>query len=409
MHEARTTDIPFAAFAVCRVLNSGHATILSYEIPSPILVDKRLAAYLPRPRSYPLGLEMIAETNCTLDAGDAIILVSDGVSQAGLGHTYRMGWGMSLASGFVNGCLMDGIDLEQVPERILGRVKDLSGATYGDDTTCLLLLCREARVLNILTGPPSNEAKDAEVVRRFMEMKGSKAVCGSTTTEICARLLKTPAVIKGSTSDDYLKPPSYEIEGIDLATEGAITLNQVYNIMDEKADKLEAHSPVWTSTAFFTDRTRSTSLWARLRTRPIGPSPSNRWACCRGMPSSCSSRRSSRKWASSSTSNTFDTGITGIAYVYNFRERLYNRTVAPFPMAQVMIIDDDVVMCEMLSSMVLRTGHDASSAHTLKEGMGEISSKNYDIVFLDIRMPDGSGLDVLPRIRERPSPRRSSS
>ena len=244
MHEARTTDIPFAAFAVCRVLNSGHATILSYEIPSPILVDKRLAAYLPRPRSYPLGLEMIAETNCTLDAGDAIILVSDGVSQAGLGHTYRMGWGMSLASGFVNGCLMDGIDLEQVPERILGRVKDLSGATYGDDTTCLLLLCREARVLNILTGPPSNEAKDAEVVRRFMEMKGSKAVCGSTTTEICARLLKTPAVIKGSTSDDYLKPPSYEIEGIDLATEGAITLNQVYNIMDEKADKLEAHSPV---------------------------------------------------------------------------------------------------------------------------------------------------------------------
>ena len=73
-------------------------------------------------------------------------------------------------------------------------------------------------------------------------------------------------------------------------------------------------------------------------------------------------------------------------------------------MAQVMIIDDDVVMCEMLSSMVLRTGHDASSAHTLKEGMREISSKNYDIVFLDIRMPDGSGLDVLPRIRERLPP-----
>ena len=187
---------------------------------------------------------MIAETNCTLEAGDGIILVSDGVSQAGLGHTYRMGWGMSLASDFVNGCLMDGIDLKHVPERILGRVKEISGATYGDDTTCLLLLCREARVLNILTGPPSNEAKDAEVVRRFMEMKGSKVVCGSTTTEICARHLKTPAVIKGLHSDDYLKPPSYGIEGIDLATEGAITLNQVYNIIDEKADKLEAHSPV---------------------------------------------------------------------------------------------------------------------------------------------------------------------
>jgi two-component SAPR family response regulator len=41
-------------------------------------------------------------------------------------------------------------------------------------------------------------------------------------------------------------------------------------------------------------------------------------------------------------------------------------------MAHVMIIDDDVVMCEMLSSMVHRTGHEAASANTLKEGMREI-------------------------------------
>jgi len=50
MHQARTIDIPFAAFSVCRILNSGHATIISYEIPHPILVDNRLAAYLPKPR-----------------------------------------------------------------------------------------------------------------------------------------------------------------------------------------------------------------------------------------------------------------------------------------------------------------------------------------------------------------------
>jgi hypothetical protein len=244
MHEARTSDVPFAAFSVCRILNSGHATILSYEIPPPILVDKRLAAYLPQPRSYPLGLEMISETNCTLDPGDGILLVSDGVSQAGLGHTYRMGWGMSLVSDFVNGCLMLETDLTDVPERIMERVKELSGAGYGDDTTCLLLLCREARVLNVVTGPPSKEVKDAEAVRRFMEMRGQKVICGSTTTEMFARHLNRPAVIKDAASGDYLKPPVYEIEGIDLATEGAITLNQVYNIIEERADKLDTHSSV---------------------------------------------------------------------------------------------------------------------------------------------------------------------
>ncbi len=244
MHEARTADVPFAAFSVCRVLTSGHATILSYEIPVPILVDKRLAAYLPRPRSYPLGLEMISETNCTLDPGDGIILVSDGVSQAGLGHSYRMGWGMSLASDFVNGCLMMGTQLKDVPERIVERVKEISGSTYGDDTSCLLLLCREAQVLNVLTGPPSEQTKDGEAVRRFIEMEGKKVVCGSTTTELCARLLNTSVTVKDAGSGDYLEPPTYEIAGIDLATEGAITLNQVCNIIEEKADKVKDHTSV---------------------------------------------------------------------------------------------------------------------------------------------------------------------
>ncbi len=243
MHQARTSEIPFAAFSVCRVLNTGHATIISYESPAPILVDKRLAAYLPRPRSFPLGLEMVAETNCTLDYGDGIILVSDGVSQAGLGHTYRMGWGVPLASDFVNGCLVQGVPLKNIPAKILGRVKDISGSTYGDDTTCLLLMCREGTVLNILTGPPSDRKKDPGVVRRFMEMKGMKVVCGSTTSEILARELKRPVTVTG-VSNAYHRPPSYEIEGIDLATEGAITLNQAYNILDEKEEKLEYHSSV---------------------------------------------------------------------------------------------------------------------------------------------------------------------
>jgi hypothetical protein len=243
MHEARTSDIPFAAFSVCRILNSGHATILSYEIPQPILIDKNLAAYLPKPRVYPLGLEMISETNCTLNYGDGIILVSDGVSQAGLGHMYRMGWGIPLVSDYVNSCLLQGDDLNAVPSRILARVKDISGSTYGDDTTCLLLLAREPQVLNVLTGPPSKKGMDDVVVKKFMETKGVKVVCGSTTTEVVARQLKT-SVAMADISTDYSKPPAYEIKGIDLATEGAVTLNQVYNILDEPEEKLDRKSSV---------------------------------------------------------------------------------------------------------------------------------------------------------------------
>jgi len=243
MHEARTKDIPFSAFSVCRILNNGHATIISYEIPSPILLNKRLAAYHPKQRHFSMGLEMLSETDYMLDYGDAIILVSDGVSQAGLGRQYRMGWGTQGACDFINCCLVQGVDVKDIPGRILAKVKDISGSTYGDDTTALLLLCREGRTLNILTGPPGSKKNDGKVVAAFMEMQGTKVVCGSTTAEMVAKNLGKKIDMQ-AVSDAYHNPPAYTIDGIDFTTEGAITLNQLYNILDEAPERLEPHSSV---------------------------------------------------------------------------------------------------------------------------------------------------------------------
>ncbi|MBP8625931.1 MAG: SpoIIE family protein phosphatase [Syntrophorhabdales bacterium] len=243
LHEARTSDIPFAAFSVCRILNSGHATIISYEMPSPILLSKHFATYLPQQRFSPMGLEIIAEVNCTLEYEDGIILFSDGVSQAGMGSIYRMGWGVQNVSYYIDGLLAQGVDIKGIPDKILAKVKEISWSNYGDDTTCVLLLCREPNVLNVLTGPPSKKAEDYNVVKRFMELKGKKVVCGSTTVQMVSRVLKTPVNIK-DVSDGYHRPPSYEVEGIDYATEGAITLNQVYNIIDVEVDRLGSGSSV---------------------------------------------------------------------------------------------------------------------------------------------------------------------
>jgi two-component system NtrC family response regulator len=72
-------------------------------------------------------------------------------------------------------------------------------------------------------------------------------------------------------------------------------------------------------------------------------------------------------------------------------------------MAHVLIIDDDEMICDMLSTMVRQMGHEVMCTNTLQDGLQESSSGDFDVVFLDVRMPDGSGLDVLPRIREAPS------
>ncbi len=69
-------------------------------------------------------------------------------------------------------------------------------------------------------------------------------------------------------------------------------------------------------------------------------------------------------------------------------------------MADALIIDDDVTVCSMLSRMLENIGHGATHAHTLEEGLREVLSRSYDIVFLDVGLPDGNGLDALPKILE---------
>jgi two-component system NtrC family response regulator len=72
-------------------------------------------------------------------------------------------------------------------------------------------------------------------------------------------------------------------------------------------------------------------------------------------------------------------------------------------MADILIIDDDRLICSTLSNVMRSSGHTPSCAFTLREGLEIASSHPFDVVILDVRMPDGSGLDVLQRIRETPS------
>lgn len=71
--------------------------------------------------------------------------------------------------------------------------------------------------------------------------------------------------------------------------------------------------------------------------------------------------------------------------------------------AKILIIDDDKMVCHALQHILERMGHIVSCTFTLKDGMQEALSGNFDVIFLDVRMPDGNGLDILPRIQEAPS------
>ena len=73
-------------------------------------------------------------------------------------------------------------------------------------------------------------------------------------------------------------------------------------------------------------------------------------------------------------------------------------------MSKILIIDDDELLSNMLSRFIRRMEHDVTSALTLEDGLKEVSTGVFDVVFLDVNLPDGSGLDVIPVIRKQPSP-----
>jgi hypothetical protein len=231
MHRARKERMPFSAFSLASVLPDGQFILYAYESPEAILIQSGLARVL-KPRFYTAGYEAIGESTGTLRMGDAIIICSDGVTQSGLGQGMPFGIGSEGIALFLNRGSRAVGDFAGIPENIVDLCLDLSLGQYRDDTTLALLRCREAKRLTILTGPPSKLHMDREYVREFMGAPGKKAICGSSTIDIVSRETKKPVKLI-SRGVSFGSPPEYAIEGVDLATEGAILLNQALNILDE--------------------------------------------------------------------------------------------------------------------------------------------------------------------------------
>ena len=71
-------------------------------------------------------------------------------------------------------------------------------------------------------------------------------------------------------------------------------------------------------------------------------------------------------------------------------------------MARVLVVDDDAEICDAISSVVERMRHTPIAARTFREGIEAAADRNVDVALVDVRLPDGDGLDLLPLLREQP-------
>ncbi|MBI9072529.1 MAG: SpoIIE family protein phosphatase [Melioribacteraceae bacterium] len=239
IERSKTKDNLYTAFIIARILNNGNTTIISYEMPPPIIFSNNKASILKMGKN---NSDLIMETHCNLSEKEAFLFVSDGISEAGMGSKNTNGWGVYGMSEFLNYKLSGKIKYKDIPKTIYSRALEINDNIKKDDMSIVLAKARKGTIVNVFSGPPSNPKLDYDKVSEFVESDGIKIICGATTAKIVASYLNKKLFVEENY--DPLIPPAYEVEGIDLVTEGTVTLNQVYNLLDEDITRISKRNVV---------------------------------------------------------------------------------------------------------------------------------------------------------------------
>lgn len=67
---------------------------------------------------------------------------------------------------------------------------------------------------------------------------------------------------------------------------------------------------------------------------------------------------------------------------------------------RILILDDEKEICFLLSALLSQMGYVTEYAYSLEEGKNKFERGEFDLVFLDLNLPDGLGYSLVPKIRE---------
>ena len=161
-------------------------------------------------------------------------MVTDGVTQCGMGSdNMHFGWQLSGLKSFIKQTIQEQphISARDLAGSIINRTNLIDNNALKDDASCCVLYYRRPRKLLIVTGPPYHKENDSELAKGITNFYGKTVVCGGTTAKIVARELNTEVEIDLENYTPGL-PPKARMKGVDLVTEGIITLAKVSEELD---------------------------------------------------------------------------------------------------------------------------------------------------------------------------------
>ena len=69
-------------------------------------------------------------------------------------------------------------------------------------------------------------------------------------------------------------------------------------------------------------------------------------------------------------------------------------------MSTILLLEDDLSLIDGLSYSLKKQGFEIDIARTVREANSFLNDGNYDLLILDVSLPDGSGFDVCKKVRQ---------
>jgi hypothetical protein len=234
--------ISYSTFTIVDIDTTGRTRIIEHGNPSFVVLRPEGEVPIQRTRERLENWHDRVITHTTFKAAieDRIVFFSDGVSQAGTGDPETpFGWGEENVSDFARARVkkFPRLSASELAKNIMSKALKYDGETAKDDITCAVIYFREPRQLLIVTGPPYSPDSDHKFVEIVSEFDGEKVICGGTTASIIGRELDIDVGMDLEEDLDPNIPPPARMDGIDLVTEGTLTLGEVARI-------LESDSPI---------------------------------------------------------------------------------------------------------------------------------------------------------------------
>ena len=227
--------VAYSTFTIIHLINNELAELIQYDNPHVILLRDSVNYDYPKTEMTISG-KKIYKSVIKLHEDDLFIAMSDGCPHAGIGVAYNFGWKREDIISFMESIAPAGYTAKTLSTILVDECFKLYGGQPGDDATACVVRIRKRVPMNLLFGPPSSRDDNDRMMSLFFSKEGKHIICGGTTSSIAAKYLGKPLVPSLSYDQSDVPPIAY-LEGVDLVTEGVITINKVLTYAKDYLDQ----------------------------------------------------------------------------------------------------------------------------------------------------------------------------